>query len=462
MQNKYNNLLVTEHYIVKNSKDYIYLDVNSLDVIVIDELDNQILSAFKNKDIGSDLTVLSDQYGKNVINEHINDFLINGVLLEKSENKKTNTNGQKNQMKPLEAINSINVQISEDCNLVCQYCFVKENQYSNKTAHMHLNQGIKVVDFLIERSDKIDDLYVFFFGGEPLLNFTVMKEMVDYALEKGKTCNKRFHFSLTTNGTLLSNDILDFIGINKIWVVLSIDGNSFSQDMNRPFQGGKGSYSSIDANIKKMAEKNISFSARVTVSALTANKIAENYEHLILLGFKKVHFENALAPSGEIFINQKEKVEEIKKQYQLISEKVTETINMGQACNFESLPFPLGKIVSKNPGHYSCTAGNGYVSVAVNGDIYLCHRLVGVSNFHLGNVNENNYKLHWLETIKNELDVDKRKKCSKCWARYICGGGCYETNYNFNNDISLAPGIYCQIMKYKIELAICLYAEVAE
>jgi uncharacterized protein len=462
MHNNYNNLSVAEHYIVKNNRDYIYLDVNSLEVFLLDETDHQIISAVKNNNKEDSLTNLVKKYGETVIDKHIDELQKNGVFSKGNDNQTEKIKNHKNQTNFLEAINSINVQISEDCNLACKYCFVKENQYRNKSALMQSGQGVKVIDFLIKSSGKIEDLYISFFGGEPLMNFNVIEKMIVYALEQGNKNNKSFHFSLTTNGTLFSDEVIDFIDKYNIWVVVSIDGNMLSQDKNRSFIGGEGSYIIIEKNIKKMQVQNIGFSARVTVSSLTANRIAENYEHLISLGFKKIHIENALSPQGEVFINKKEEIEEIKKQYLLISKKIRKTIQTGQPYNFESFPFPLGKITSKKTGNYSCNAGNGYVSVDVNGDIFLCHRLVGESNFHIGNVNENKYELHWLETIKHKLNVDTRKTCSTCWARYICGGGCYEINYNFNNDISLSPGIYCQLMKHNIKLALGIYVEAAE
>jgi uncharacterized protein len=244
--------------------------------------------------------------------------------------------------------------------------------------------------------------------------------------------------------------------------LVSIDGDIHSQNLNRPLSGGGDSYSKIEENLKKLARQNINYSARATVTSFTKNKIAENYEHLISLGFKSIHFENALAPKGKVFINNKNDIEEIKKQYSLISKKINKTIKSGQPYNIETFPLPLEKTITKKPNFYSCTAGKGYASVDVNGDIYLCHRLVGEKIFYSGNVFEDAFNAKWSEIIRNEMSVNNRKKCRKCWARYICGGGCYEINYNFNKDISLPPRIYCQLMKHSIKLALIIYANAAQ
>lgn len=332
---------------------------------------------------------------------------------------------------------------------------------SGKTALMNSYVGKKTIDFLIQRAGGRKDLFVCFFGGEPLLNFKVLKQIVIYALQEGRKKNRHFNFSLTTNGTLLSDEMADFIYEHQIKVLISIDGNMHSHNLNRPLPGSGDSYTRIVNNLRKLDQRNISYSARATVSSLTKNKIFENYEHLLSLGFKNIHFENALASKGKMFIKDKNDIRDIKKQYSLISSRICSNIRSGQCYRVETTPLPLERIVSKRPGFYSCTAGKDYVSVNVNGDLYLCHRLIGEEDFLLGNVIEDTYNEKWSEAIKNEMDVDNRKKCRKCWARYICGGGCYGINYDFNKDISLPPRIYCQLMKYSIEKALCIYANAA-
>lgn len=462
MNKKYNNLYVIEHFVSRCKSDYIFMDVITLDIYILDEIENNIIKLINKYPVEKGLNTLIEKYGEVIVNEHIDELLRNGILKKKEEK---NDNGPMNpgyDKEDLCIINAMDILISEDCNLACKYCFIKNSKYHGKSALMKSDVGEKTIDFLIRESGIQKDLFICFFGGEPLINFKVLEKIVIYALEEGRKNNKHFHFSITTNGTLLSDEIVEFIYEHHIEVLISIDGDIHSQNLNRPLSGGGDSYIKIMDNLKKLDQRNISYSARATVSSFTKNKIAENYEHLILLGFKRIHFENALAPKGKVFITNKNDVKEINKQYSFISKKIIKNIKSSQPYNIETFPLPLESIITKKTNFYSCTAGKGYISVNPNGDIYLCHRLVGDESFFLGNVIEDTYNVKWAEIIRNEMSIENRKKCRKCWARYICGGGCYEINYNFNKDISLTPQIYCQLKKHTIKLALNIYANAAQ
>lgn len=462
MNENYNNLGSSEHYVTKINRDYIFMDVNTLEVYILDEIENNIIKVINKYPGVKGLDTLLRKYGEPIVTERIDELLRNDILKKKEGKKEDDAKCPNYDIDTPGTINSIDILISEDCNLACKYCFVRNGQYRGKSALMKSDVGKKTIDFLIQKSGVINDLFICFFGGEPLMNFKVLKNIVIYALEEGRKNNKHFHFSLTTNGTLLSNEVVEFINNHQISVLVSIDGDRHSQNLNRPLAGGGGSYKKIEENLKKLACQNISYNARATVTSFTKNKIAENYEHLLSLGFKKIHFENALAPKGKVFINNRNDIEEIKKQYSLVSKKIIKTLRSGQPYNIETFPLPLARIISKRPKFFSCNAGKDFVSVDLNGDIYLCHRFVGEKSFYLGNVIKDTYDIKWSEFIRNEMNVDNRKKCSKCWARYICGGGCYEINYNYNKDISLTPRIYCQLMKHNIKLALNIYANASQ
>ena len=454
-----NNFFVSEHYLCKYKKEFIYLDVNTLDVFILDEIDNCILKTINNYPDGEGLNIPVLKYSREIICEHIDELQKNCIInvLENKIEKEANEFNYES-----DNIYSLDVIITEDCNLACKYCFVKKNKYLGKSALMQFDVSEKTINFLIQNSGNIDDLYICFFGGEPLMNFKVMEKMVNYALEEGLKNKKAFHFSLTTNGTLLSDEIIEFLDKHQISVQISIDGNNNSHNLNRPFSGGADSYYKIEQNVKKLDQRNMNYTARATVTSFTKSNIAENFDHFISMGFKRVHFENAMAPKGKIYINQKDEIKEIKKQYSIISKRISKNIRLGIPCDFESLPLPLGKILSKSTNLCSCTAGRGYLSVDTKGDLYLCHRFVGDENFNLGNIIDDTYNAKLSEIMKSEVNVEKRKKCSKCWARYICGGGCYEINYTYNKDIFLTPETYCQLMKHNIKLALKLYALASE
>jgi len=457
MSKIYDNIRVVEHYVFKHKDDFIFLDVNTLDVCILNELENKVIKTMDKSCRDYELNKLITTFGEKAVSEKTDELLKNGVLKLNREKKEVEPDERLRNQAALKIINSMVILISEDCNLACKYCYVKNGQYQGRSDLMDPDVGKKSIDFLIEKSENQKDLFVYFFGGEPLINFKVLEDIVIYALKEGEKNNKHFHFSLTTNGTLFNDEIIDFIKKHAITVVISIDGDETAQNRNRPLPGGGDSYSRITNNLKKLEQRKIRYSARATVSSLTISKLAENFEHLIVLGFKKIHFENALAPKGKISINDKNQIHEIKKQYSLISRKINKNIHSGQSFRMESIPLPVERIDTKRIISYPCEAGRKYIAVDVKGDLYLCHRLVGEETFFLGNVVEGTYHPKWGGIIQNEMSVDDKKTCRKCWARHICGGGCYAINYEFNKDISLTPPVYCQLKKHSIKLALTAF-----
>lgn len=462
MNKIYKSLYAIEHYIFKKDGDFVFLNVNTLDVYVLNEIEGGIIKEINKHPTDYRFSVLIEKHGEPIIVDSIENLLENGILKKENEKRKAEKQDPAYEKDIVESFKTMEILISEDCNLACKYCFVKNGHYYGKSTLMELDVGKKSIDFLIKKSGNQKNLFVNFFGGEPLINFKILEKIVIYAIKQGEKWNKKFYFSLTTNGTLLSNETVNFINKHQISVLISIDGDVYSQNINRPFSGGGGSYLRIIDNLKNLNQKKISYSARATVSSLTINKIAENFEHLLSLGFKKVHFANALSPTGKMFLYSKNDIKEIKKQYSSISKKVNRIIESGQSYNIETFPLPLVGIIEKNKKNYPCSAGRGNVCVDVNGNIYLCHRLVGVERFLLGNVTDDTYNFKWTEFIKSKLNVDIIKKCKKCWARYICGGGCYAINYEFNEDISLTPRIYCQLKKHSIKLALSIYTNISQ
>ncbi len=454
MDKTYKNSNVIEHYSFKYGDYYILMDVNTLDVVILDEIENSIVKTFEQNNVEEELNKLKKQFKNAVVKEKISELIKNGILKNTGENCATKTRANHD----VNIINSIDLLISEGCNLACKYCYVKNGQYQGKSDLMSVDIGKKAVDFLIKKSGDRSDLFLCFFGGEPLLNFEVLKEVVAYALEKGKVNNKMFHFTMTTNGILLTKEIVGFIAKHGFKVTISIDGDKHSHNINRPLPRGGDSYTTLSKNLNNLNRYNLSYAARTTVTSYTKDRIADNFEHLLLLGFKRIHIENAYSPKSSVFISETGDVRETKHQFSLITEKIIEKIESGTVTAIESSPLPVGKIINKRKSTRSCLAGLGYVTVDVHGDIYLCHRLVGEKDFLMGNVVSGHYKTEIPEKIVTELDVDSREPCRKCWARYICGGGCHAINYVFNKDISKAPELYCEHRKHTIECALAVYA----
>jgi uncharacterized protein len=196
----------------------------------------------------------------------------------------------------------------------------------------------------------------------------------------------------------------------------------------------------------------------MTVSALTKTKIAENYFHLSSFGFDKIFIDFAFAPFGNIFIKSKDDIKEVKDQYNMIATKIIESVKSGQNNRIMKTPFPLKSIETGEKNHFSCSAGRSLIAIDVNGDVFLCHRLVGENKYLIGNVDFGFTNQDMLNYINKQMGVDHRQSCRNCWARYVCGGGCYAINHEFNSDISIPPRIYCDVKKHITKLAFAIYA----
>jgi uncharacterized protein len=378
----------------------------------------------------------------------------------------TNHN-EKQDLKPVKrdsnySVNTIDLFLSQICNLSCIYCFERNNESlsGNNIKFMDSKTAERSIDFLINISNDNNNLHVCFFGGEPLLNFKILKHTVLYAERLGDILNKKFFFSLTTNATLLRDEVISFLIKHKIRILISLDGDLQTHNANRPFSNGTGSYSQIIKNLKKLRKNKFDYSARATVTLKDINNINSNYKHLLSLGFNNIHFEHALGKNGNFQINSDIDIEVIKKQYYLIAKKIISNYKSGRKFSFTPITKSIGNIISGLKMNYSCFIGRGYLAIDVDGDIYLCHRLVGNRTFIMGNVMDDSYDTKWFDIIHNEMDVDDREKCSICWAKYLCGGGCYALNYENNQDIRIPLENYCKIIKYSIEMALMIYCKV--
>lgn len=462
MDKRYDNLLAKEYHLLRDNRNIILVDVKTLEVYILDELEGSIIEAMTGASANEKIDVLITDYGNVSVNEKVKGLSESGILVNKDKKERVKEKDKNQDTDISDPIRAMNISISEDCNLACKYCFVKNGKYHGKTDLMKPVVGKKSIDFLIKRSGGQKDLFVTFFGGEPLINFRVLTEIVHYAKKQGEKLGKRFHFSMTTNGVLLDGPMVGFIKEHQISVQISIDGDIHSHNQNRPLPGGGGSYSKIINNLEKLNQADIKYSVRVTVSSLTKNKMAGNFQHLFSQGFRRVHFESALAPKGKIFITSRDDIEDIKSQYVEISKEIEAIIQSGKPYNIEMFPLPLKKIDRKEKVFYPCAAGRGNIAVGVNGDIFLCHRLVGKKSFIMGNVIDSTYNNKALEKHICSLHVDNKDNCKDCWARYLCGGGCYAINDEFNKDISQTPDIYCEFKKHTIEQALVIYAKTAQ
>lgn len=360
-------------------------------------------------------------------------------------------------------VKALCLHIAHDCNLACKYCFADEGEYhGQKRELMSLEVGKKALDFLIENSGNRVNLEVDFFGGEPLMNFDVVKEIVAYGRSREKEANKNFRFTLTTNGVLLDDEVMEFCNKEISNVVLSIDGRKCIHDMMRPSRNGKGSYDIIVPKYQRFVEARGDKSYYVR-GTFTRNNLdfAEDFKHMADLGFKEISIEPVVSPPSCDYAIREEDVPIICEQYDKLAQDIIARHKAGKPITFFHYMLDLdgGPCVYKRLS--GCGSGTEYLAVTPTGQLYPCHQFVGIEEFLLGDI---------FDGIKNTDVVDEFKlcnvyakdKCKDCFARFYCSGGCAANSYNFHGCITDAYDIGCKLQQKRIECAIMIKAALAD
>ena len=355
-----------------------------------------------------------------------------------------------------EYIKALCLHIAHDCNLSCKYCFAGEGEYHGDRALMSLEVGKKAIDLLVRESGNHVNLEVDFFGGEPTLNFDVVKGIVEYGRSLEKEHNKRFRFTLTTNGILLNDEILDFANKEMGNLVLSIDGRKYVNDRMRPLKNGAGSYDTILPKYKKAAESRNQTNYYVRGTYTKYNKdFSEDVLHLADEGFKQISVEPVVAKPSDDYALTMEDVPYLKEQYDTLAHEMLLRRKDGRPFNFFHFMIDLsgGPCVYKRLS--GCGAGCEYLAVTPWGDLYPCHQFVGNEKFLLGNVDEGITEPEISEMFAG-CNVYSKPACKDCFARFYCSGGCAANSFNFTGDINGQYEIGCELERKRVECAIML------
>ena len=359
-------------------------------------------------------------------------------------------------------VKALCLHIAHDCNLACRYCFAEEGEYHGRRALMSLEVGKKALDFLIANSGSRRNLEVDFFGGEPLMNWQVVKDLVAYGREQEKIHNKNFRFTLTTNGVLLDDEVMEFCNKEMGNVVLSIDGRKEVHDFMRPFRKGAGSYDLIVPEFQKFAESRNqdNYYVRGTFTHYNLD-FAADVLHLADLGFKQISVEPVVAPPTEDYAIREEDLPIIFEQYDILAKEMIKRHKEGRGFNFFHFMIDLtgGPCVYKRLS--GCGSGTEYLAVTPWGDFYPCHQFVGNEEFLLGNVDEGIVRTDLTCDFK-KCNVYSKKECSSCFARFYCSGGCAANSYNFTGKINDVYEIGCKMQQKRIECALMIKAALAE
>ncbi len=348
--------------------------------------------------------------------------------------------------------------IAHDCNLRCEYCFASTGDFGEGRKLMTFETGKKAIDFLLEKSGDRKFLELDFFGGEPLMNFDVVKQIVEYARSREEEFCKKFRFTITTNGIMLTEDKLDFINEEMSNVVLSIDGRKDVNDRMRKRVDGSGCYDKITENFKKFREirGDKDYYVRGTYTKYNLD-FSNDVIHMYEQGFDQISVEPVMADPSEPYAITEGDLTKIFKEYEILAEKLQKVYDKGEFVNFFHFMLDLDQGPCAIKRLRGCGCGNEYVAITPDGDIYPCHQFVGIEDYKMGNLDDGTFN----EDIKNSFaatHVYSKPECKKCWAKFYCSGGCNANNLIYAGDIHNAHKLSCEIQKKRLECAIMMKA----
>ena len=352
--------------------------------------------------------------------------------------------------------------IAHDCNLRCEYCFAGKGEYHGERSLMSFEVGKRALDYLMDHSGNRVNLEVDFFGGEPTMNFQVVKQLVEYGRSKEKERNKKFRFTLTTNGILLDDEILEFANREMSNLVLSIDGRKEVNDRMRPTANGKGSYDIILPNFIKAARSRnqINYYVRGTYTHYNTD-FAKDVLHLHDLGFEQISVEPVVCGPENEYALKDEDLPVLLEQYDILADEIIKRRKEGRFINFFHFMIDLegGPCIAKRLS--GCGSGGEYLAITPKGDIYPCHQFVGEEKFLLGNVFDGIENKELAREFAS-CNVYTKKECRDCFAKFYCSGGCAANSYHSTGNINGNYAFGCELQRKRIECAIMIKAALME
>ncbi|WP_129722615.1 thioether cross-link-forming SCIFF peptide maturase [Xylanivirga thermophila] len=430
------------------------LDVNSGAVHVIDDMIWDLLDYGPEFELDKVFSSLSHKYDKKDLTEGIDELR----QLIKEDMLYSEWGDTIPYVAGPPVVKAMCLHAAHDCNLRCGYCFASTGSFNGERGMLDFETGRNALDFLISHSGNRKNLEVDFFGGEPLMNFDVVKQVVSYGRELEKRTGKTFKFTVTTNGVLLNDEIIDYINKEFVNVVISIDGRPQIHDAMRKTLNGKGSYEAIIDKAQKLAElrNQNDYYVRGTFTKHNLD-FDQDVLHLADCGFKQISIEPVVAPEEEDYSIREEDLPRIFKSYDNLTKEYINRRRKGQGFNFFHFQVDLNQGPCAAKRALGCGAGNEYVAVASQGDIYPCHQFVGEKNFKMGNVNEGTFDTDMQLKFRGN-NVFTKEDCSKCWAKFYCSGGCVANSYHFTGGIKKPYKLGCEMEKKRLECALAIKA----
>lgn len=351
--------------------------------------------------------------------------------------------------------------VSHDCNLRCAYCFAGKGDYDQGRMVMSLETGKRAIDFLLEHSEGRERLEVDFFGGEPLMNFDVVRGVVDYARSREAERGKRFRFTVTTNGLLLDDETAAYINREMSNVVLSLDGRKEVNDRVRARVDGSGCYERIVPRFQKLVASRGEKEYYVRGTFTGYNKdFAEDVLALRELGFDQISIEPVVSGPEQPYALTEADLPEVFREYERLADLLVEARKGGRGFNFFHFMLDLEQGPCAIKRLRGCGCGNEYVAVTPDGDLYPCHQFIGHREWRMGSLYDGSFNLALKERFSRN-SVYQKPDCRECWAKFYCSGGCSANNMRYMGDIAKPHTLSCEMEKKRLECAIAIQAELA-
>lgn len=442
----------------KNNGYNIVLDSNSGSVHAVDEVAFEVIDKYESRSKEEIILELCDKYPEITADD------IEEIFQDIEELKKEGKLFSEDKFKDLQIdikarptqLKALCLHIAHDCNMCCKYCFAGEGEYSGDRSLMSFEVGKRALDFLIEQSGSRKNLEVDFFGGEPLLNFDVVKQLVAYARSIEKEKGKNFRFTLTTNGVLLNDEVMEWANKECYNVVLSLDGRKETNDRMRRTRNDKGTYDLILPKFQKMAkERNQQgYYIRGTYTHYNTD-FANDILHLADLGFEQLAMEPVVTDPKMDYALQESDIPKLKDQYDLLAKEMCKRNREGKGFTFFHYMIDLegGPCIYKRIS--GCGVGTDYMAVTPWGDLYPCHQFVGDEKFLLGNVFDGVKNTDIVNEFKL-CNVYSREACQDCFAKLYCSGGCSANAYHTTGKITGTCDMSCELHRKRVENAIMI------
>ncbi|MGI6706948.1 MAG: thioether cross-link-forming SCIFF peptide maturase [Clostridia bacterium] len=436
---------------------YILLDVNSGAVYQVDKLVYEIIHQYKNLEEREIIQNLKQKYEERDIDEalaEIHEMKNKGYLFTEYDYGEVMDKYHKDEP----VLKAMCLHVAHDCNLRCQYCFASTGDFHGDRMLMDAATGKKALDFLVAHSGNRKHLEVDFFGGEPLMNFQVVKEIVAYGRYLETKHDKLFKFTLTSNGLNLRDEVIEYLNQEMENVVVSLDGRPDIHNEMRKTVKGKDSFELIYPMALKLTEsrKQRSYYIRGTYTNKNLD-FAEDVKALADYGFKEISIEPVVADPSQDYSLSENDLPAIRNEYERLAEIYLDYRNKNKGFHFFHFNIDLSQgpcVIKRLTG---CGAGNEYIAVTPEGDIYPCHQFVGKTEFLMGNINGSFDRT--MQRMFKDNHVLSKNKCKDCWARFYCSGGCHANAYQFNGNIQDPYELGCEMERKRLECAIALYVK---